>query len=228
MKEYAKAEADIVEYLIERAKEIARELGLSERSAAVRAKFRAEASQHLVRISVLRRIAAKAKMASANEWITAHVEEGRKVVVAAHHRDIVDELAREHGGLKIQGGMNVHEVEEVKAEFQNGDARVLILSIQAAKTGHTLTAAQDILFVEMPWTPADVDQTVARLHRIGQEGSVTATYMLTVDTIDQQIYDLIDTKRSVVDQATEGVMDGAGAARTGDLVMNLAFQQETR
>jgi len=228
MKEYAKAEADIVEYLIERAKEIARELGLSERSAAVRAKFRAEASQHLVRISVLRRIAAKAKMASANEWITAHVEEGRKVVVAAHHRDIVDELAREHGGLKIQGGMNVHEVEEAKAEFQNGDAQVMILSIQAAKTGHTLTAAQDILFVEMPWTPADVDQTVARLHRIGQEGSVTATYMLTVDTIDQQIYDLIDTKRSVVDQATEGVMDGAGAARTGDLVMNLAFQQETR
>ncbi len=222
MKEYAKAEADIVQYLVERAKEIAREMGLSERSAAVRAKFRAEASQHLVRISVLRRIAAKAKMAAANEWITAHMEEGHKVVVAAHHRDIVDELAREHGGLKIQGGMNVHEVEAVKAEFQTGDAQVMVLSIQAAKTGHTLTAAQDILFVEQPWTPADVDQTVARLHRIGQEGSVTATYMLTVGTIDQQIYDLIDSKRSVVNQATEGTTDGAFAS-TSDLVMNLAF-----
>ena len=228
MKEYAKAEADIVEYLVQRAKEIARELGLSERSAAVRAKFRAEASQHLVRISVLRRIAAKAKMASANEWITAHVEEGRKVVIAAHHRDVVDELAREHGGLKIQGGMNVHEVEEAKAEFQNGDAQVMILSIQAAKTGHTLTAAQDILFMEMPWTPADVDQTVARLHRIGQEGSVTATYMLATNTIDQQIYDLIDSKRSVVDQATEGVLDGASASGTSDLVMNLAYGSVTQ
>jgi SWI/SNF-related matrix-associated actin-dependent regulator 1 of chromatin subfamily A len=118
--------------------------------------------------------------------------------------------------------MNVHEVEAAKAEFQTGDAQVMVLSIQAAKTGHTLTAAQDILFVEQPWTPADVDQTVARLHRIGQEGSVTATYMLTVGTIDQQIYDLIDTKRSVVNQATEGVTDGAFAS-TSDLVMNLAF-----
>jgi SNF2 family DNA or RNA helicase len=223
MKEYAKAEKDIVQYLVDRARAIAKEMGLNHQSAAVRARFRAEASEHLVKISVLRRIAAKAKMAAAHEWVAAHMEEGRKVVVAAHHRDIVDELAREHGGLKIQGGMSVHEVEEAKALFQDepGDL-VMVLSIQAGKTGHTLTAAQDILFVEQPWTPADVDQTVARLHRIGQEGSVTATYMLTVDTIDQQIYDLINAKRSVVNQATEGVTDGA-AASTSDLVMNLAF-----
>jgi len=223
MKEYAKAERDIVQYLVDRARAIAKEMGLNHQSAAVRARFRAEASQHLVKISVLRRIAAKAKMAAAHEWVTAHTEAGHKVVVAAHHRDIVDELAREHGGLKIQGGMNVHEVEAAKAEFQNGDTQVMVLSIQAAKSGHTLTAAQDCLFVELPWTPADVDQTVARLHRIGQQGSVTATYMLTVGTIDQQIYDLIDSKRSVVNQATEGVTDGASAS-TSDLVMDLAFQ----
>jgi SNF2 family DNA or RNA helicase len=223
MKEYAKAEADIVQYLVDRARAIAKEMGLNHQSAAVRARFRAEASQHLVKISVLRRIAAKAKMAAAHEWVTAHTEAGHKVVVAAHHRDIVDELAREHGGLKIQGGMNVHEVEAAKAEFQNGDTQVMVLSIQAAKSGHTLTAAQDILFVEQPWTPADVDQTVARLHRIGQQGSVTATYMLTVGTIDQQIYDLINSKRSVVNQATEGVTVGASAS-TSDLVMDLAFQ----
>lgn len=81
---------------------------------------------------------------------------------------------------------------------------MIVLSIQAAKTGHTLTAAQDILFVEQPWSPADVDQTYSRLHRIGQQGSVTATYMLASDTVDQDIYDLIEAKRVVVDLATEG------------------------
>ena len=224
LKEYVKAEADIVRYLVERAREIAREMGLSERSAAVRAKFRAEASQHLVKISVLRRLAAKAKMGMAEEWINEHIEAGRKVLVAAHHRDIVDALALKFGGLKIQGGMNVNEVEKAKQRFQEDsleEAPVLVLSIQAAKSGHTLTAAQDVLFVELPWTPADVDQTVARCHRIGQKGSVTATYMLTVNTIDEKIYDLIDSKRTVVNQATEG--QGGGASRsTSDLVMDLA------
>jgi SWI/SNF-related matrix-associated actin-dependent regulator 1 of chromatin subfamily A len=207
MKEYRKAEADIVQYLVDRAKVIAAELGESVGSAAVRARFRAESNQHLVQLSVLRRLAAKAKMKHAEEWIESHVEEGRKVVVAAHHRDIVDEVANRHGGLKIQGGMSVKEVEAVKARFQEAsaaEAPVLVLSIQAAKTGHTLTAAQEILFLEQPWTPADVSQTYSRLHRIGQQGSVTATYMLAAGTVDEDIYDLIEEKRSVVDQATEG------------------------
>ena len=211
MKEYKTAEADIVQYLVDRAKEIARELGEPVGSAAVRARFRAESNQHLVRLSVLRRLAAKAKMAHVEEWIAERVEEGRKVVVAAHHRDIVDEIANRHGGLKIQGGMSVEAVEDAKKRFQEEDDPVIVLSIQAAKTGHTLTAAQDILFVEEPWTPADVAQTSSRLHRIGQEGSVMATYMLTAGTVDEEIYDLIEAKRLVVNTATEGG-DAAGSS----------------
>jgi SNF2 family DNA or RNA helicase len=207
-KEYAKAEADIVNYLVERAKEIALELGVSVKSAAVRARMAAEANQHLVRISVLRRLAAKAKLPAVIEWVESRVEAGSKVAIAAHHRDVVDELASHFGGLKIQGQMSVAEVEEAKRKFQElpcAEAPVIVLSMQAAKTGHTLTAAQDILFVELPWTPADVDQTYGRLHRIGQKGSVTATYMLAENSIDQKILDLINTKRSVVDALTDGI-----------------------
>jgi hypothetical protein len=223
LKEYAKAERDIVQYLVDRARAIAKELGLNHQSAAVRARFRAEASQHLVKISVLRRLAARAKMTAAVEWIEQHTEDGRQVVVAAHHRDIVDAVALKFGGLKIQGGMNVSEVEAAKAKFQEDGAPVLVLSIQAAKSGHTLTAAQEILFLEQPWTPADLDQTTARLHRIGQTGSVTATYMLLSGTIDEQIYDLINGKRAVVNQATEGGSSD-GSASTSDLVMRMAFE----
>jgi len=223
MKEYAKAERDIVQYLVDRARAIAKEMGLNHQSAAVRARFRAESSQHLVKISVLRRLAAKAKMIAVDEWLEQRLEEGRKVVVAAHHRDIVDEIARKHGGLKIQGGMKVEEVEAVKHRFQTegvSSAPVIVLSIQAGKSGHTLTAAQDVLFVESAWSPADNDQTVARTHRIGQEGSVTATYLMAAGTIDEAIYDLIAKKRVVVDEATEGVSVGATGS-TSDLVMSM-------
>lgn len=205
MAEYKKAEADIVEFLVERAKQIAIELGQSPHSAGVRARMKAESAQNLIKLSVLRRLAAHAKMESIVEWVESRTAGGAKVVVAAHHRDVVDILANRFGGLKIQGGMTVDEVEAAKKKFQeDSSATVIVLSIQAAKTGHTLTAAQDILFVELPWTPADIDQTYSRLHRMGQRGSVTATYALCADTIDEEIYALISSKRSVVNTAVDG------------------------
>lgn len=220
MAEYAKAEKDIVIYLVERAKEIAKELGTNPKSAAVVARIKAEHAQNLVRLSVLRRLAAKAKMESVVEWVQQRTDDGAKVVIAAHHRDVVDELANRFGGLKIQGGMSVEEVEEVKRKFQTDPkAQVITLSIQAAKTGHTLTAAQDIIFVELPWTPADVDQTYSRLHRMGQKGSVTATYALCAGTIDEEIYSLIASKRSVVTTA----VDGGPAADDADLGVQLVL-----
>ena len=207
MKEYKKAEVDIIQYLIDRAKEIARELGEPVGSAAVVARIKAESNEHLVRLSVLRRLSARAKMPVVEEWVKQRIEDGKKVVIAAHHRDIVDELAMKFGNLRIQGGMSVEEVEEQKKKFQTlpvDEAPVIVLSIQAAKTGHTLTSAQDVLFVELPWTPADVDQTYSRCHRLGQKGSVVATYLLTDGTIDEEIYSLIERKRSVVNRAVDG------------------------
>lgn len=222
MKEYVRAEEDIVRYLAERAAEIARELGQSPRSAAVLARIKAESAEHLVRIATLRRLAAQAKMSGVVEWVANLVESGNKVVLAAHHRDVVDELAERFGGLKIQGGMDPVDIEAAKSRFQNDpEAKVITLSIQAAKTGHTLTAAQDIGFVELPFTPADVDQTAARLHRIGQKGLVTSHFLLAPGTIDTRIWDLISSKRAVVDAATNG--GTAGGDESAAVALTLDF-----
>mgnify|MGYP003327454191 CR=1 FL=1 len=205
MVEYRKAEADIAKFLAERAAEIARELGANPKSAAVMARIKAESAEHLVRIATLRQLAAQAKMKAVTEWVETLLDAGNKVVLAAHHRDVVSELASRFGGLKIQGGQDIDEIEDMKSRFQNNPAaKVITLSIQAAKTGHTLTAAQDIGFVELPFTPADLDQTSARLHRIGQQGVVTSHILLAAGTIDTYIWDLIQSKRSVVNAATDG------------------------
>lgn len=216
MKDYRKAEDDIVEYMVRRATEIALELGVSPKSAAVRARMAAESNEHLVRLSALRRLAALAKMGAVTEWVESMLEEDKKVVLAAHHRDVVDELATRFGGFKIQGGMSVEDVEDAKSRFQNDpDARVITLSIQAAKTGHTLTAAQDICFVELPFTPADLDQTAARCHRMGQRGIVTAHRLLAAGTIDERLDDLISMKREIVNAVTDGSVRDNGRRSEG-------------
>ena len=217
--EYRKAESDIIKYVAERAKEIALELGVSPGAAAVRARLAAEAQEHLVRISVLRRLAALAKFDAVVDVVEELRAEGRKVVLAAHHRDVVGGLADRFGGLRIQGGMKLEEVEAHKSRFQTDpSADVITLSMEAAKTGHTLTAAADVVFVELPWTPADVDQTYSRCHRIGQLGTVTAHYLLAAGTIDETIYELIEAKRDVVDAATDGLAVDAGVSMAGALL----------
>lgn len=207
--EYGKAEEDIAKFVAERAAELAKELGKDPRSAAVKAKFAAEAHEHLIKLSVLKRIAAKSKLKAVDEWVESRINEGRKVVLAAHHREIVNLLADKYGGLKIQGGMSADEVQSAKKRFMEQSAEeapVIVLSIQAAKTGHTLTAAEDMLFVEHPWTPADVDQVSARIHRIGTTGSVQITHALAAGTIDEEVFKLINYKRVIVDAATDGTM----------------------
>lgn len=223
--EYKKAKDDIVKYVMERAKEIAKQLGEPVGSSAVRAKIRAESNEHLVRISVLRRLAAKSKTKAVEEFVDSLKDAGEKCVIAAHHREIVSDLAAKYGNRKIQGGMDVAEIEVMKQEFQEmstEDAPVIVLSIQAAKTGHTLTAASNVLFVELPWTPADVDQTYSRCHRLGQKNAVNAIYFLAENTIDEEIFSLIAQKRDVVTAATEGFTpESLGETVAQKLIMSL-------
>ena len=225
MVEYRKAENDIVKYAADRAAEIARELGKPAGHAAVRARFAAESNEHLVRLAALRRIAARSKMDAVAELVEELVESGRKVVLAAHHREIVSALAEKFGGLKIQGGMDVAAVEEAKSRFQTlsvEEAPVIVLSVTAAATGHTLTASQDVVFVEEPWTPADVDQIISRCHRMGQEGSVTAWFLMSAGTVDEKVHELVASKRAVTRAAIDGgTVDGEGGSVASDLLLSL-------
>ena len=149
------------------------------------------------------------KVEYAKEWVQERVDEGRQVILAAHHREVVDAIADSFGGLKIQGGMSAKEVEKVKQQFQAGAAPVISLSIQAGKEGHTLTAASDVAFLEFPWTSTDFDQTWGRAHRKGQKGTVFVTSFLGYNTLDTGHFDMLGRRRKTVQTATIGAADAS-------------------
>lgn len=222
-KDYLKAEHDVVDYLVERARQIAEEMGENPHSAAVRARIKAEAGRHLVKVSVLRKLAALGKMEAVTEWVGDRVEEGRKLIVAAHHREVVDAFAEKFGGLKIQGGMNNRQIEDHKRRFMETDAPVIVLSIQAGKEGHTLTEATDVVMVEFPWTSTDYDQTWGRAWRKGQKNNVFVHSFLGANTIDVPMFDLLADRRRNVKAATVGApIDTAGGVV--DYLMDRASQ----
>lgn len=174
------------------------------------------AAPGLTRTSTLRILAAAAKLPVAVDYITDFLAAtGRKVVVFAHHRRIVDGLADALDADRIHGGISHADRQDAIDRFQaDPDTRILVCGLQAAGVGLTLTAAQDVVFVEQAWTPGDNDQAEDRAHRFGQVGSVTATYLTLPDSIDEDMWDCVEEKRVMTRAVADGIVDDVSAAAT--------------
>lgn len=232
-REYRKAEADVVKWLAQRVAEdkdfVDSLSGLPDdeqkRRKAARsneAASKAAQAEQLVRIEALKQIAAQGKLKAVQEWVASFLETGEKLVLFAHHREIVGALAAEFSAPSITGATSVEERQAAVDKFQNDPTcRLIVCNIQAGGVGITLTAASNVAFCELGWNPAAHDQAEDRTHRIGQTDAVTAWYLLAAGTIDEDIYDLIEKKRAVVDAATDGVMKDAGDSILSDLVARL-------
>jgi len=77
-----------------------------------------------------------------------------------------------------------------------------------------LQIASDVLFVEQAWSPSVLEQAEDRLHRMGQENSVSVWYARIKDTIDDDIFAMLDHKRAVIG----GAVDGSSASVISALV----------
>lgn len=169
---------------------------------------RASQAQELVRLNALRQIAAKGKLATAEEWIRDFQEDSprEKLVVFAWHREVLTALAAKFGAPVIDGETPMARRQAIVDTFQlstlNPQPSTLCVNLQAGGLGLTLTAASNCLVLELPWTPALLDQAIDRLHRIGQRAAVTAWLMLGRRTIDYPIWQLLQRKRTITEAAT--------------------------
>lgn len=199
--DYRKAEADFIGYLKE--------------TEGVAAANKAQQAEAIARLTKLRLLIGLAKVPAMIEWVENWLEsnEGKSIVVFAWHQEVQRALADHFGCPTILGGQK--DVEAQKAIFQAGGARVIVCSIQAAKEGHTLTAASDVFFAEQPWNPGTQQQAEDRVNRIGQEAKQCFAYSaLAEGTVDEMVYELIESKRRVM----KAVADGADIEGDGSIV----------
>ena len=166
------------------------------------ASFRARKAEQIVQIECLKQLAAKGKLETVIQWITTFLESSdEKLVVFAHHREIIDLLLKAFPDISVTyRGEDAPESRTTAIErFQTDDTiRLFLGSMKTAGTGITLTAASNVAFVELGWTPAEHAQAEDRIHRIGQKNACNVWSFIAEDTIDQKIHELIEKKREVI------------------------------
>ena len=158
----------------------------------------------MVKMGILKQVSARGKVDAAVEIIHNIIDGGEKLIVFCFLREVVQALLQEfRQAVTVTGDDSAERKQYAVDKFQTDkDCRLIILNYRSGGTGLTLTAASNVLFVEFPWTAADCVQAEDRAHRNGQRNAVNCVYLLGRDTIDEYMYNLIQTKKGIADGVT--------------------------
>lgn len=191
-KEYEDAERDLIRYLQQY------------QDADDEKIARALRGEVMVRINILRQVSARGKVKAVIEFVQDFLETGQKIILFCSLHEVVDKLKSCFpNAVTVTGRDSQDEKQRAVDRFQNDPGtNVIICSIKAAGVGLTLTASSNVGFVEFPWTYADCEQAEDRCHRIGQKDSVNCMYFLGHNTIDEKVYQIIQTKKNIANAVT--------------------------
>ena len=150
-------------------------------------------------------VAESVKFDRAESLIEDIVANGDSVLVFSNWSEVIDNfearLTDKFSVAKITG--KVTDVETQKEKFNEDDCHILLMTTKAGGTGHTFNKATYIIFLDEPWTSADLQQAVARCHRIGQTKPVTIYTLMCKDTIDEYIHRIVKRKGALGDSIVD-------------------------
>jgi len=156
----------------------------------------------------LREYTSHLKINGVKELIDSILSCEEKFVVVDFFKDSLHELNKLYLNESAlhTGDEKDFERADIIKDFQdeNGKIKLLLGSQSTISEGVTLTAANKIGIISIPWTPADADQIIYRILRIGQKNAVNAYFFIIKDTIDEYIFDLIELKRAELSQVIDG------------------------
>ena len=213
-KEYTDAERDIIKYLVQYRDADDEKIQKTIRGAI------------MVKMGILKQISAKGKVKGAIDIIHNTIDGGQKLIVFCFLKEVVAALKAEfRDAVTVTGDDNDRQKQWAVDRFQTDEkCRLIILNYRSGGTGLTLTAASNVLFVEWPWTAADCSQAEDRAHRNGQKNAVNCVYLLGRETIDEYMYNLIQSKREISNGVTGTDEDvEEKKIRQQDLVFNAAM-----
>ena len=106
----------------------------------------------------------------------------------------------------LHGGVSRKLRDKMIESFQNDSkSRAMVLSLKAGGTGVNLTAANQVIHYDLWWNPAVENQATDRAFRIGQTKNVLVHRLITENTFEERINEMIVEKKALAEMT---VADG--------------------
>mgnify|MGYP006165302521 CR=1 FL=1 len=166
-----------------------------------------EGAEALVTINALRKVGSLYKVPAAIESAAELLEQGQAVVIFTEYLESAKALYTALSHIAscelLTGETKQEDRQAIVDRFQSGTSKIFIGTIKAGGVGLTLTAANQVILVDRPWTPGDADQAEDRCYRIGQNNTVNA-YWIQLGAIDEAIDALLAEKRDRIELVLKG------------------------
>ena len=153
-------------------------------------------------VATARRELGLAKVKMAIEFIEETLLAENKLVVFAHHVDVVKEIAAAFPDFAvIVGGMTTKQRDKERERFQNDPTcRGIVGNIQAMGVAIELSAADTAIFVEGSWVPADMDQAEERIWLPNKTMPMTIIKLVVEDSLECAINAIVEMRQDSIDR----------------------------
>lgn len=164
-----------------------------------------------------------AKLNRLEELVEEAVANDEKVIIFSNWTSMTTparELLLQYNPAVITGDTKDDERMDEVNKFQNDDTcKVIIGTIGAMGTGLTLTAGSVVIFLDEPWSRAAKEQAEDRAHRIGTQKPVNIITLVTKDTIDERIEEIVKMKGDLSDLIVDKKFDVNNNANLVDYLL---------
>ena len=123
-----------------------------------------------------------------------------KVVIFATYLGTVEAIKRQLDqvfpgkGVDVLKGGDHGAKTAAQKRFRRKDGPKVLVCTAAGREGINLQYARILFNYDLPWNPMDLEQRIGRIHRYGQESTAQVYNLVAADTIEGQIFLLLEEK----------------------------------
>lgn len=136
------------------------------------------------------------------DLLSSLIDSGHKTVVFSQYTKMLgiikNDLIDRGIPFVYLDGSTKNRLEIVNQFNEDPSILVFLVSLKAGGTGLNLVGADTVIHYDMWWNPAVESQATDRVHRIGQNRSVSSYKLVTLNTIEEKILSLQNRKKGLV------------------------------
>lgn len=143
-----------------------------------------------------------AKIVRVLELLEEAAERDEKTVIFCNWSEPLKTLykfvSQKYNTVMYTGEMSEDARNQSKETFINDSTCTVMLgTVGALGTNHTLTVATNVIFYNEPWNPSDKVQCEDRLHRAGTKQPVNVFTLITKGTVDERVHSILYRKEGI-------------------------------